>query len=72
MEDFHAVCHSRTVFYPGDAQQFLEAVLNISEKLTKALLREALGDVNGGCINGRRPATESALVACVLPNSDET
>jgi hypothetical protein len=29
------ICHSRTVFYPGDAQQFLEAVLNISEKLPR-------------------------------------
>jgi hypothetical protein len=42
MEDFRAVCHSRTVFYPGDAQQFLEAVLNIPEKL-RSLVRKAVG-----------------------------
>ncbi len=42
MEDFHAVCHSRTMFYPGDAQQFLEAVLNIPEKL-RNLARKAVG-----------------------------
>jgi hypothetical protein len=35
MEDIRAVCHARTMFYPGDAQQFLEAVLNIPEKLRK-------------------------------------
>jgi hypothetical protein len=42
MEDFHAVCHSRTVFYPGDAQQFLEAVLNIPEKF-RSPVRKAVG-----------------------------
>ena len=42
MVDFRAVCHSRTVFYPGDAQQFLEAVLNIPEKL-RSLVRKAVG-----------------------------
>jgi hypothetical protein len=42
MEDFHAICHSRTMFYPGDAQQFLEAVLNIPEKL-RSPVRKAVG-----------------------------
>jgi hypothetical protein len=42
MQDIHAVCHARTTFYPGDAQQFLEAVLNIPEKL-RSLVRRAVG-----------------------------
>jgi len=42
MEDIRAVCHARTMFYPGDAQQFLEAVLNIPEKL-RSLARKAVG-----------------------------
>jgi len=33
MEDIHAVCHGMTMFYLDDAEQFLEAVLNISEKV---------------------------------------
>jgi hypothetical protein len=33
MEDIHAVCHARTVFYQGIAERFLEAVLSISEKV---------------------------------------
>jgi len=33
MENFHAICHARTMFYPGDAYPFLEAVLSIPEKL---------------------------------------
>jgi hypothetical protein len=27
------VCHARTIFYPGKAEQFLEAVLNNPEKV---------------------------------------
>ena len=42
MQDVHAVCHARTMFYPGDARQFLEAVLNIPEKL-RNLARKAVG-----------------------------
>jgi hypothetical protein len=42
-EEFHAVRRARTTFYRGAAQQFLEAVLNISEKL-RGLARKAVGD----------------------------
>jgi hypothetical protein len=74
MENFHAVCHARTMFYPGDAYPFLEAVLSIPEKL-RGLARKC---PEGGrrpqhtCSNGRRPATEPALAARALPNSDKT
>jgi hypothetical protein len=33
MEYIHAVCHGMTMFYPGGAEQFLEAVLSISERV---------------------------------------
>jgi hypothetical protein len=46
MEDIHAACHARTVFYQGDTEQFLEAVLNISEKV-RGLARKVVGDLNG-------------------------
>jgi hypothetical protein len=45
MEDIHAVCHARTVFYPGGAEQFLEAVLSISEKV-RGLAQKVVGDLN--------------------------
>jgi hypothetical protein len=71
MEDIHAVCHARTVFYQGIAEQFLEAVLSISEKV-RGLARKVVGDFNAGRGDGRRPATEPALAACTQLNSEET
>jgi hypothetical protein len=44
-EGLAAVCHARAIFYPGDAWQFLEAVLNIPEKL-RGLVRKTVGDLN--------------------------
>src|SRR5260370_33686204 len=44
-EEFHAVRRARTTFDRGAAQQFLEAVLNISEKL-RGPARQAVGDAN--------------------------
>ena len=71
MEDIQAVCHAMTMFYPGGAEQFLEAVLSISEKV-RGLARKAVGELNARRSNGCRPATEPALLACALLNSDET
>jgi hypothetical protein len=51
MQDIHAVCHARTTFYPGDAQQFLEAILNIPEKLS-SLARKAVADLSARRTNG--------------------
>lgn len=44
-EEFHAVRRAKTTFYRGAAQQFLEAVLNISEKL-RGLAQKVVGDLN--------------------------
>jgi hypothetical protein len=74
MENFHAVCHARTMFYPGDAYPFLEAVLSIPEKL-RGLARKCPEDgrrPQRTCSNGRRPTTEPALADRALPNSDKT
>jgi hypothetical protein len=71
MENIHEACHARTKFYPDEAWQFLEAVLNIPEKL-RGLARTAVGDRNARRSNGRRRATDPAEVACAPLNSDET
>jgi hypothetical protein len=63
MEYFHAVCRDMTMFYPGGAEQFLEVVLSISEKV-RGLARKSVGDLNARRRNGRRPVTKPALVAC--------
>jgi hypothetical protein len=47
------------MFYPGITEQFLEAVLNISEKVAGfAWKSKAVGDPNARRSNDRRPATE--------------
>jgi hypothetical protein len=45
VDDVRAVCHGMTMFYPIGAEQFLEAVLNIPEKL-RSLTQKVVGDVN--------------------------
>jgi hypothetical protein len=70
-ENIAAGCHARTTIYPRVARQFLEAVLNIPEKLT-ALAQKVVGNLNARRCNGCRPATEMALAACEWLNSDET
>jgi len=74
MENFDAVCHARTMFYPGDAYPFLEAVLSIPEKLTGPCpeMPEGGRRPQRTCSNDRRPTTEPALAARALPNSDKT
>jgi hypothetical protein len=32
MEDIHAVCHARTIFYPDKAEQVIESMLKNPEK----------------------------------------
>jgi len=71
MEDIQAVCHAMTVFYPGGAERFLEAVLSISEKV-RGLARKVVGDFNARRSKGRRPATEAAVPVCAPLNSDKT
>jgi hypothetical protein len=44
MEDVEVVCHAMAMFYPGGAEQFLEAVLSISEKV-RGLARKTVGDL---------------------------
>jgi hypothetical protein len=44
MEDVKVVCHAMAMFYPGGAEQFLEAVLSISEKV-RGLARKTVGDL---------------------------
>jgi hypothetical protein len=70
-KDIHATCHAGAMFYPGITEQFLEAVLNISEKV-RGLARKRSANLNAGRSKGCRPATEPAMVACALLNSDET
>ncbi len=60
-----------TMFYPGGAEQFLEAGLSISENVI-GFARKAIGNLNARHSNGCRPAKEPALLTCALPNSDET
>jgi hypothetical protein len=71
MEDIQAVCHAMAVFYHGGAEQFLEAVLSIAEKV-RGLDRKLIGDFNARRSKDRRPATEAAVPVCVLLNSDKT
>jgi hypothetical protein len=54
------VCEAE-IFYPGVTWQFLEAVLNIPEKVGGfAWKSKADGDLNARRSNDRRPATEPA------------
>jgi len=32
MEDIHALCHARTIFYPDKAEQVIESILKNPEK----------------------------------------
>ena len=65
MEDIQAVCHAMTVFYPGGAERFLEAVLSISEKV-RGLARKVVGDFNARAakVVGRRPRRQYLFARC--------
>jgi hypothetical protein len=68
MENFDAVCHARTMFYPGDAYPFLEAELSIPEKLTGLArkCRKAVADHNARAAMtvGRRRNRPWRLARC--------
>ena len=70
MEDIQAVCHAMTVFYPGGAERFLEAVLSISEKVSGlARKRSATSRKTQQQLSADE---EPALLTCAWLNSDET
>jgi hypothetical protein len=54
-----------TVFYPGGAERFLEAVLSISEKV-RGLARKVVGDFNARAakVVGRRPRRQYLFAHC--------
>jgi hypothetical protein len=57
MEDIHAVCHARTIFYPDKAEQVIETILKNPEKTCSMV--HASATQQGGFRSATEPSSKS-------------